>query len=1071
MVCRWLHSVQSIESKTVTVQVLYMSYPSLMSVIGILVCCALGGRSIPAGEPPYDPDLVQILVRDSLKQGNPGRGAIIYAAPTSACLSCHKVGEHGGEVGPDLSQVGKKQKLEHIVESLFWPQRVVADEYRSIAVLDLDGQVVRGYRVREDNAILVIRDSATGKTVTLKQQDIEAVQPIGSLMPVGLMATMSLQDKHDLISFLADLGKHEQISPGAIQALLSHSHGHHPASFSMSRGPLVPDRWPSWQAQVNRDRIYDFYRKQARHFREVKPRPKLLAEFPGLDGGTDGHWGNQSEPTWADGRWNETDLGTVLSGVFSGDGIRVTRGICLQIGHGDHRLSACFDPDTLTYPRIWSGGFVNFSTVRHGFMQGLRQVGDTVKVDDLDRSFQQSAKSRKYLGMYRYGDRVIFSYRLDGLEYLDAPQVLDGKFVSVVAPRDQHPDRDNLRGGEAQWPETMVVQGKRGSSAPYAVDTIPLPTENPWKALIYGSGHDFLSDGSAVFCTMQGDVWRASGLDASLQNVRWRRIASGLFQPLGIVVHEDQIFVMGRDQLTRLHDLNHDGEADFYECFSQALETSASGHDFTCDLWRDDEGRFYTASGKQGVMRISADGQTAEVLATGLRNSDGLGLAPDGLVTIPSSEGDWMPASMIAAVRPAGPVLNRLSGKSPDSRTLPFFGRPGVNLQQPPEIPMLYLPRGLDNSSGGQVYVDSDRWGPVEGQLVHLSFGAGRAFLLLRDEFDGWIQGAAIPIAGEFASGAHRGKFSPHDGQLYVSGMAGWGTYTTDDGCFHRVRYSGDDPQLPVGFHIHENGIRIDFLQAVDRAAAEQPDSHFAQAWNYRFSGAYGSPEYSSRQLGLRGHDVLDIQSVTVLPGDRSLFLEIPNLQLVNQLHLLVKTGQEQEHDLFMSVHHMDEPFRDFPSYKPVDKVVLPHPMLADLSRPVVSKRNPHNKAIADAQNITLSAAKNLMFDQTELRLSAGMAVRLTFNNPDSVPHNWALLKPGTLKKVGEQCNRMISDPQAAAQQYIPSSSDILAYTDVVDPYASHTIYFRVPSEPGRYPYLCTFPGHWMVMNGVLVVE
>jgi len=588
---------------------------------------------------------------------------------------------------------------------------------------------------------------------------------------------------------------------------------------------------------------------------------------------------------------------------------------------------------------------------------------------------------------------------------------------------------------------------------------------------VYGSGHDFLPDGSALLCTMQGDVWRATGLDEGLQNVSWQRIASGLFQPLGIVVHDDQIFVMGRDQLTRLHDLNGDGESDYYECFSRSLETSASGHDFTCDLWRDAEGRFYTASGKQGVMRIAADGESAEIVANGLRNSDGLGLTPDGLVTIPSSEGDWMPASMIAAIRPDGAILNRLPGKSPDGRSLPFFGRPGGNLQQPPEVPMLYLPRGLDNSSGGQIHVDSDRWGPVKGKMVHLSFGAGRAFLLLRDEFDGWIQGAVIPIGGEFASGAHRGKFNPYDGQLYVSGMAGWGTYTTDDGCFQRVRYNGDEPQLPVGFHVHENGIRVDFLQPVKEQEVADPESHFVQAWNYRYSGAYGSPEYSSRQLGLRGHDVLDVQSVSVLPGGKSLFLEVRNLQPVNQLHLLVTTAQGQEHDLFMSINHMDKAFRDFSSYQPMDKILLPHPMLADLARPVISKRNPNNKAIADAKPLLLKAAKNLMFDQTEIRLPAGQPVKLTFQNPDSVPHNWALLKSGTLQKVGEQCNRLISDPQAAAQHYIPSSSDILAYTNVVEPYAEHTIYFQVPSEPGRYPYLCTFPGHWMVMNGVLVVE
>ncbi len=358
--------------------------------------------------------------------------------------------------------------------------------------------------------------------------------------------------------------------------------------------------------------------------------------------------------------------------------------------------------------------------------------------------------------------------------------------------------------------------------------------------------------------------------------VTWRRIASGLHQALGLVVHDDQIYVIGRDQLTRLHDINGDGETDFYECFSQALETSTSGHDFTCGLWRDDQGRFYTASGKQGVMRIAADGQSAEVLATGLRNSDGLGLSPDGMVTIPSSEGDWMPASMIAAIRPDGPVLNRLPGSTPDTRGLPFFGRPGTNRTQPPELPMLYLPRGVDNSSGGQVYVDSDRWGPLKGQFVHTSFGAGTAFLLLRDEFDDWIQGAAVPLTGEFASGAHRGKFNPVDGQLYVSGMAGWGTYTTDDGCFHRVRYTGEKPQLPVAFHIHENGIRVSFSQSLDRKVAENPINHFAQAWNYRYSGAYGSPEYSTRQLGLRGHDVMKIVSATVLDDGKSLFLEIP---------------------------------------------------------------------------------------------------------------------------------------------------------------------------------------------------
>ncbi len=1025
----------------------------------------------------YDAALVRELAQAAVRDGNPARGAVLYAAPTSACLSCHKVGKHGGTVGPDLSQVGEKQKLEHIIESLLWPKRDVAQEYRAIAVLTADGQVIRGYKTAETDDQLELKNSSSGKPIVIAQDDIEDVRDAGTLMPDGLMATMSPQDRRDLVAFLIELGKHERLSLQAIDTLLAHSRGHHPATFDVPLQPLDKSIWPSWQSPVNRDRVYNFYAKQARHYRSQDPRPTLLAEFPGLDGGSYGHWGNQSDPTWADGRWNDTHLGSVLSGVFHGDKVTVARGVCIQIGTGDSTMSACFDPDTLSYARVWKGGFLRFTSVRHGFMQGLNQNGTTVDLPTVELPYDATLP-KHYLGFYRHGARVIFSYRVGDTEYLDAATVVAGKFHRIVAPRNEHPDRKLLAGGDPQWPESILTQGELGTGTPYAVDNIPLPTGNPWNALLYCGGHDFMSDGSAVVCTMQGDVWRASGLtnDRELASVRWRRIASGLNQPLGVVVDDDEIFVIGRDQLTRLHDRNGDGETDFYECYSQSLVTSPGGHDFTCGLWRDKEDRFYTVSGKQGVMRIAADGKSSEVLATGLRNSDGLGLLPDGIVTIPSSEGDWMPASMVAAIRPGGPVLNRLTGTTPDSRGLPFFGRPGTNRTQPPELPMLYLPRGVDNSSGGQVHVDSDRWGPLSGQIVHFSFGAGTSFLLLRDHQGDWIQGAAVPLTGEFASGAHRGKFNPVDGQLYVSGMAGWGTYTTDDGCFARVRYTGgsqggNQAQLPVGFHVHENGIVVSFAEPLDKKYAEQTAGHFAQAWNYRYSGAYGSPEYSSRQLGLRGHDVLTIQSATVLNDGRSVFLEIPEIQPVNQLHLLVQTSQEKSHDLFMTVHRLDAPMTEFGGYTPVEKVILPHPMIADLNRPRATARNPHRKALQNARAIKISAAKNLMFDTTRLKVRAGEPIRLTFENPDGVPHNWALLKPGTLESVGQLTNRMISDPDAAGRHYIPKTDDVIAYTDVVEPHSKFTIYFTAPKTPGRYPYLCTFPGHWMVMNGTMIVE
>ena len=96
------------------------------------------------------------------------------------------------------------------------------------------------------------------------------------------------------------------------------------------------------------------------------PAPLLLPTYPGLDGGSHGHWGNQNEESWADRRWNETTLGSVLSGVFRGAGVTVPKGICIRLGDRGE-MSACFNPETLCYEALWRDGFVKFSATRHGF--------------------------------------------------------------------------------------------------------------------------------------------------------------------------------------------------------------------------------------------------------------------------------------------------------------------------------------------------------------------------------------------------------------------------------------------------------------------------------------------------------------------------------------------------------------------------------------------------------------------------------------------------------------------------------------------------------------------------------
>ena len=1028
----------------------------------------------------YDAAVVKELAQSALASGKAERGVTVFASARMACLSCHKIGTAGGSVGPELTQIGKQRTAEQLAESVLWPNQHVEDKYKVFQALTDEGLTVQGYKVSESDRELVLREPATGKETRLSKTELEAIRNAPSVMPEGMAAALTKEQQQDLIAFLADLGHHKSLRAEIAQSVLDHAQSHEAAGFDWNREPLDKSARYDWQAYVNRDRVYDFYTKEANHFRTQARFEPLLAEYPGIDGGKQGHWGNQNESSWESDAWNLTLLDQVQAGVFRGDKLTVSRAVCARLGDTGE-MSVCFDPDSLSYRALWQGGFVKFSKVRHGFINGME--ADGVRIDLPESAARVAGEGKagdgkaKYHGYYRAGQRIVFAYRLGDIEYLDSPWVENGQFVREVAPREKHSLARQIAKPAATTIQSFTTPVKLGTVGPYAIDTIELPWDNPWKALIYCGDHDFLPDGSALVATMQGDVWHVSGFGQRdgqwSTQATWRRFASGLHHALGLRVGPDGIFVLCRDQLTRLHDLNGDGQADWYECFSNAFETSPAGHDYICGLQRDNEGNFYTASGNQGLVRISYDGTRAQTIAGGFRNPDGLGIYPDGTLTVPCSEGEWTPASMICAV-PKAKWSSRLDQPT-DLTQLPFYGYRGSQyIKQPitkPELPFVFLPRGVDNSAGGQVFIDSDRFGPLKGNMVHLSFGTGSYFVLLRDEVRGQLQGAVMPMPGQFLSGVHRGKFSPIDGQLYVSGMAGWGSYTTDRGCFQRVRYTGQPVQLPIGFHLHENGVVVSFAEKLDREFCENAKEHFAQSWNYRYSSAYGSAEYSALHYGMRGHDQLRIASAHVLPDGRSLFLELPDLQLCNQLHLQVASGSSERFDLLATCNALDAPFSSIPSVKSAPKTLAAHPLEADMNMATKRLPNPWRKSIPGARAVRIEAGKNLSYSTRELRAKAGEAIALTLVNPDVVPHNWALTQPGKLSSVGAEANKLVADPEGMVRQYVPQTSEVICYTDVVDPLDQATIYFKTPNQPGRYPFLCTFPGHWMVMNGELIVE
>jgi len=111
---------------------------------------------------------------------------------------------------------------------------------------------------------------------------------------------------------------------------------------------------------------------------------------------------------------------------------------------------------------------------------------------------------------------------------------------------------------------------------------------------------------------------------------------------------------------------------------------------------------------------------------------------------------------------------------------------------------------------------------------------------------------------------------------------------------------------------------------------------------------------------------------------------------------------------------------------------------------------------------------EKMSFDLKEFTVPAGAKIDLTFSNPDFLPHNFVLVQKDAADEVGEAA--MALGAAGFELQFIPQSDKILAHTKMLDHGTEEKITFTAPTEPGNYPYVCTFPGHHLVMRGIMKV-
>ena len=467
------------------------------------------------------------------------------------------------------------------------------------------------------------------------------------------------------------------------------------------------------------------------------------------------------------------------------------------------------------------------------------------------------------------------------------------------------------QGGDAQWGDPIVTKGKVSDNQAdaYVVDTLGIPFNNKYEPRMRIGAFDFFADGkAAAVCTWDGDVWIVSGIDDGLQNLQWKRFATGLHEPLGLKIVDGKIYTVGDNQITRFHDLNGDGEADFLENFNNDWDATEGFHAFCFDLQTDPQGNFYFSMGcpvRAGgagferlgrhhgcVLKISPSGDELSIFASGFRAPNGIGVGPNGEVTTGDNEGSFVPTAPLNWVKPGSfnGVVDSYKGErvlkssAIEGYEIPysdwgeyrrsFMKRAGFQhfpKEAPKPLVWMSKKRGVDNSGGGQVWVTSDKWGPLKDQLLHMSYGQSKLYVVLKEEKNGQMQGGVSRIPVDLSSSAMRARVNPGDGQLYVSGLKGWQTNAKGNGGFDRIRYTGKPVHLPSSLQVKKDRIEIGFYELLSSAEANDLSKYKLGAWNLKWTSNYGSPEIPVNDLKL--------EKVELLEDGKTVALHVPNLR------------------------------------------------------------------------------------------------------------------------------------------------------------------------------------------------
>jgi len=634
----------------------------------------------------------------------------------------------------------------------------------------------------------------------------------------------------------------------------------------------------------------------------------------------------------------------------------------------------------------------------------------------------------------------------------------------------------------------------------YELRTISIPEDIKLEV----GGLAVLKDGRVAVSTRRGDIWMID--NAYSTQPHYSRFASGMHEVLGLTYRNGSFYCTQRGELTKVTDTDNDGRADRYEPIYK-FDLSGNYHEYAYGPIFDKQGDMYVALNVAWVgygdglgkwhgwlLKIKADG-TMEPIATGLRSPAGIIVNSSNDIFYSENQGDWVGSGRVTHLEKgdfagnAGGLRWSKDPQSPVKLTREELakvdnGQPmheAAKIIKELKVPAVWFPHTLMGISTADILEDTTNgaFGPFAGQYYVSDQGHSKIMRMSLEKVNGEYQGACFPFREGFASGLLRLRFGI-DGSVF-GGMTSRGWSSTGPAMYalQRLVWTGKTPFEMKDIHAKPDGLEIEFTLPVDKTAAQDPSHYEVNGFTYHYHHHYGSEIINQKKGNLKGIIVSDdrLKVRLVIDSLREGYIhevrlhDLTSQKGLNLLHTFgyytlnnIPQGEKAtlaDHQVVHQSHHAIAVAAVTTKAKTTSTTTPAKATTKRQTKMPVEWKQPD-------QVIAIGTKPGLKYDISEVQVKAGSKIKLIFSNNDDMTHNVVIVNPGTAKEVGDLAFNL--GLKGSQMNYIPSSTNVIYHTNLIQPGSSETIYFTAPSKPGNYTIVCTYPGHAMIMQATLKV-